>query len=97
MKLGQYLYSIVGDWAKSDVRSGFCPHRDIRTQHYVCECCKQHCSRIVAFGSMFFFTLTAVCGLFLNAWYPSADPAGLSPVKLYSETGMTEVFARYKV
>jgi len=29
-----------------------------------------------------------VRGLFLNAWYPAADPAGISPVKLYSEIGM---------
>lgn len=46
---------------------------------------------------MFFCSLTAVRGLFLNARYPSADPAGISPVKLYSETGMAEVFARCKI
>jgi hypothetical protein len=38
-----------------------------------------------------------VHGLFLNAQYPSADPAGISPVKVYSETGMAEVFARCKI
>jgi hypothetical protein len=46
---------------------------------------------------VFFFSLTAVHGLFLNTLNPSADPAGISPVKLYSETGMAEVFVRWKI
>jgi hypothetical protein len=46
---------------------------------------------------VFFFSLTAVHGLFLNVWYPSADPAGIIPVKLYPSTGMGKAHSRYKL